>query len=159
MKYQIKGFKRFKGHEGEPCGQGNLYKGSVKVAEWSDDSWGGPMHIRFVDKLAEAEFVVFARWYLAPRKDFDGEPFDLLRYTEGALIERAMAELSYEYESAQDLKKRCKKGILFYGEENGVRSLYTLKVPFTADNVARIKARYPDCVEIVNETLGLPYAN
>jgi hypothetical protein len=158
MKYQIKGFKRFKGHEGEPCGQGNLYKGTVKVAEWSDDSWGGPMQVRFVDKPSEAEFVVFAREYLATRKNFDGEPFDLARYSEMSLVERAMEELSYEHEITQDLKRRCKKGVLFYGEANGVRSLYSLTVPYTADNVAKIKARYPDCVEVINETLGLPYA-
>jgi hypothetical protein len=158
MSYLIKGFRQFKGHEGEPCAQGNLYKGSRKVAEWSDDSWGGSMLIRFETKADEAEFGVFARGYLAPKKDYDEQPFDLSKYSDFGLLERAVSELSYEYQVTQDLKRRCKKGVLFYEVEKGERVLYTLKVAYTAANVEKIKARYPGCVEIVNETLGLPYS-
>ena len=38
----IKGIKKFKGHEGEPLCQGNVYLGSKKIGWWSQDSWGGP---------------------------------------------------------------------------------------------------------------------
>ena len=37
----VKALKTFKGHEGEPCCQGNLYVGTKKIGFWSQDSWGG----------------------------------------------------------------------------------------------------------------------
>lgn len=45
MDYNIKGLKGFKGHEGEPLLQGTLYKGATKLAEWTEDSWGGPTNM------------------------------------------------------------------------------------------------------------------
>lgn len=38
----VKGLKKFKGHEGEPLSQGNLYLNGKKIGFWSQDSWGGP---------------------------------------------------------------------------------------------------------------------
>lgn len=38
----VKGIKKFKGHEGEPLYQGNVYLGNKKIGFWSQDSWGGP---------------------------------------------------------------------------------------------------------------------
>ena len=40
----VKGIKDFKGHEGEPLCQGNLYLNNKKIGFWSQDSWGGPDH-------------------------------------------------------------------------------------------------------------------
>ena len=37
----VKALKTFRGHEGEPCCQGNLYIGAKKIGFWSQDSWGG----------------------------------------------------------------------------------------------------------------------
>ena len=37
----VKGLKKFKGHEGEPLYQGNVYLGNKKIGFWSQDSWGG----------------------------------------------------------------------------------------------------------------------
>jgi len=38
----VKGMKNFKGHEGEPLSQGNVYLGNKKIGFWSQDSHGGP---------------------------------------------------------------------------------------------------------------------
>ena len=38
----VKALKKFKGHEGEPLYQGNVYLGNKKIGWWSQDSWGGP---------------------------------------------------------------------------------------------------------------------
>ena len=38
----VKGIKNFRGHEGEPLCQGNVYLGNKKIGFWSQDSWGGP---------------------------------------------------------------------------------------------------------------------
>lgn len=37
----LKAVKMFRGHEGEPCYQGNVYVGTKKIGFWSQDSWGG----------------------------------------------------------------------------------------------------------------------
>ena len=39
---ELKGMKTFLDHEGARIAQGNLYVEGKKVAEWSQDSWGGP---------------------------------------------------------------------------------------------------------------------
>ena len=36
----LKKVTEFKGHEGEPCYQGDVYLGSKKVGFWSQDAWG-----------------------------------------------------------------------------------------------------------------------
>lgn len=38
----IKAIKKFKGHEGEPLVQGNIYLNNKKLGFWSQDAWGGP---------------------------------------------------------------------------------------------------------------------
>ena len=38
----VKGITKFKGHEGEPLAQGNLYVNNKKIGFWSQDSHGGP---------------------------------------------------------------------------------------------------------------------
>lgn len=38
----IKGLKKFRGHEGEPCYQGTVYVDGMKMGWWSQDSHGGP---------------------------------------------------------------------------------------------------------------------
>jgi len=38
----VKAIKEFRGHEGEPLYQGNVYLGNKKIGWWSQDSWGGP---------------------------------------------------------------------------------------------------------------------
>ena len=38
----VKGLKKFRGHEGEPLYQGNVYLNNKKIGWWSQDSWGGP---------------------------------------------------------------------------------------------------------------------
>lgn len=42
----LKAVKMFHGHEGEPCYQGNLYLNNKKIGFWSQDSHGGPDHLR-----------------------------------------------------------------------------------------------------------------
>ena len=37
---QVKNLKKFKGHEGEPLYQGNIYYKGKKLGFWSQDAWG-----------------------------------------------------------------------------------------------------------------------
>lgn len=41
----VKALKEFKGHEGEPLYQGNIYLDNKKIGWWSQDSHGGCDHI------------------------------------------------------------------------------------------------------------------
>jgi hypothetical protein len=53
---ELKGVKVFKGHDGEPCHQGNLYMDGKKIGRFSEDSHGGPMSINIINKEFEDEF-------------------------------------------------------------------------------------------------------
>lgn len=52
----VKNLKNFKGHEGEPLIQGNLFMDGEKIGWFSDDSWGGPMAFHIDDSKKEQEF-------------------------------------------------------------------------------------------------------
>jgi len=41
----IKDIVQFRGHEGEPLAQGDLYLNDKKIGFWSQDSWGGPDNV------------------------------------------------------------------------------------------------------------------
>ena len=59
----LKNVKTFKGHEGEPCRQGNLYMDSKKIGWFSEDSWGGPMQFHISDSKNEQEFYNRTKHY------------------------------------------------------------------------------------------------
>lgn len=160
--YTIKKFKSFKGHEGEPCGQGELHGPSGKVADWSDDSWGGSMHVHFVSPAAEAAFVEFAKAYLADKKDFQGEPHDIPKMHPSSLVETAIFTMSIAAMEEKEELKHAKKGIAYYRPDPanpGEKLLYGSTAPYTPDNVAKLRATVPDLIEIVNERLGLPFVD
>ena len=157
--YLIKNFKSFKGHEGEPCGQGSLHGPSGKVGDWSDDSWGGELRVDFMSPEAERAFVEWAPTFLANHRDFEGKAYVVTSMSSRELIHRAVEHLSYEHEHLAAETKAAKKGIAFYRSdataENG-RALYTTTAPYTAKNVARLRQAHADLLEIVNERLGMP---
>lgn len=55
MTYKITGLKKLRSVEGYAY-NANLRLGSRKVAEISDDGWGGPLNVDFVSKEAEEAF-------------------------------------------------------------------------------------------------------
>jgi hypothetical protein len=161
--YQIKNFKTFRGHEGEPCAQGTLHGPAGKVAEWSDDSHGGDMHVHFTSATEEAKFTTWAKTYLATRKDFDGELFKVDTLHASYLIESALHEISYELEERKEIERHCKKGIAYFRRDAKAadgKALFVWKAPYTAAHVAMLKAKHSaDLLEICNERLGLPFVD
>ncbi|MBC8737387.1 hypothetical protein F6X40_11285 [Paraburkholderia sp. UCT31] len=157
--YEIKGYKTFKGHEGEPCGQGNLYRDGTKVAEWSDSSTGGSMHIRFVSREAEKLFAEHAKVLLATQKDFEGEPYKVDTMPIYELVETAMFAMSCEVAEKEAMRKDCKKGIVVRQTVDGKPEAVLYHLAYTAANVAALKAKHPSITEVVNETLGLPFVS
>lgn len=63
--FELKALTSFKGHEGEPLLQSNIYKNGKKVGAWSDDSHGGCMRIYFDSKDIEVEFDAWAEAFMA----------------------------------------------------------------------------------------------
>jgi hypothetical protein len=157
--YEIKGIKSFKGHDGEPLSQGNLYLGAKKVCEWSDDSWGGSMRVHFVSKEAEAAFLPVARAYLAARPDILGRPYDLAAMHDDAVTAEAVERLSYVAVEEAQMRKLCKNKLVIRVKskrEGAEPDLFTMNCMFTDQEVARLKAEQPGLVEIVNARFGAP---
>lgn len=46
----VKKLKKFAGHEGEPCYQGDLYLGKTKIGFWSQDSWGANVNNVYMEE-------------------------------------------------------------------------------------------------------------
>lgn len=55
--FTLKAVKAFKGHEREPCFQGNIYLENKKVGWFSSSYTMGPMDIRFDEPEIEKRFV------------------------------------------------------------------------------------------------------
>ena len=54
--YWVKNVKKIRGHEGEPCPYGSLYKDNKKVGSFAVDTWGGPMTVDFI-KRSDAQVL------------------------------------------------------------------------------------------------------
>ena len=77
----LKKVTKFKGHEGEPCRQGDIYLDGAKIGYYSDDFMMGPCTIDFVSREMEdtvkklcAEFYAEypnERWFTEHEPDLD----------------------------------------------------------------------------------------
>lgn len=158
--YEIKGIKNFKGHEGEPCSQGSMYLGAKKVCEWSDDSWGGPMQIRFTSPADEAAFVVFAREYLSGMLDVLGSPYDFAKMNDYGIAEEAVERLSHDAVELALLVKLTKDHKLVVSipskYKGAAPEIASINCLYTESEVARIRKEVPDIIEVINARFGEP---
>jgi hypothetical protein len=157
--YEIKGIKSFKGHGGEPCSQGNLYLGTKKVCEWSDDAWGGSMRVDFVSTAAEAAFLPVARAYLSARPDLLGTPYDLAAMSAAHIAAEAVERMSYVAGEEAEMRKLCKNKLVVRvpSKHAGAEpDVFTINCMYTDQEVARIKTEHPDLVEVVNARFSAP---
>lgn len=70
---EIKGLKNYRGHEGEPLHQGNIYLNGKKVGFYSEGDWGGPATVDYDTKEAKDEIKVIVDLYFKenpPEYDF-----------------------------------------------------------------------------------------
>lgn len=157
--YEIKGLKSFKGHEGEPCAQGSLYRDGKKVCSWSDDDWGGPMRIAFSSPTEEQTFLPFARAYLTGRLDVLDHPYDMSTMNDCRIVNEAVERMSQVATEDAELRKLCKDKLVFKvknAQEGGEPTLRSLNHMYTDTEVARLKADYPALIEIINARFGTP---
>lgn len=101
----IKSLKEFKGHEGEPCYQGNVYYRKKKLGFWSQDGHGAVCDIFEFDESALKDEVVRYRDFSGQVKEKNKEYFDTESFM-FALVDLTIAE------------KQFKKGL-----KNGYHSL------------------------------------
>lgn len=67
----LKSVKSFRGHEGEPLLQGNLYYKGKKIGFFSQDSWGGPDQIMFDDRSKEKELKPLYNQFVIDHPEYD----------------------------------------------------------------------------------------
>lgn len=156
MSYTIKGYKAFKGHEGEPCAQGTLALNNKRVADWSDDAHGGEFRYDFVSEKEARAFGVYAKEFLKGKKDLCGTPFDLNGPLD-SLLRDAIQRMSFDHAEEVEVKKAIKTRICVEVVQNGEPVVYQHKMPYTAKNVALIREKYgATLTKIFNETYGMP---
>lgn len=102
---QIKSLKSFRGHEGEPLYQGNVYYRGKKLGFWSQDSWGGCDNYDFKEIILNEEVERFRNSDMVKPIYKDIVNLDILLY-----------ELTGLMESEKEYKKAIKKGYNSYVE-------------------------------------------
>lgn len=91
--FELKAVKNYKGHDGQPLAQGNLYYNNKKVGFLSDSDRGGPVIIRIKDDDIEEKFNETA-------KQFKGDKASTLN---------AKQFLYYHLFHIKDIEKTVKK--------------------------------------------------
>jgi len=167
MKYEVKGVKTHRGHEGEPLAQCSLYRNGKKVALYSDGDWGGEARLDWSDWKAPTVIV--------HTTNYKDEPWDMKCTPEEALLMEHVKGMVYphdprfgdkplalgmdgfvsglidEVENAKRLKKAAKTKTLFILKEKGREVEYQTNSPYTPEVKERLEKEYGDkLVRILN---------
>jgi hypothetical protein len=170
MKYEVKGCKDHKGHEGEKLTQCNLYRDGKKVAFYSDGDWGGPAMFQWVDR-AEPRVKITIVNLCDETVEISVTPEEAMLYehikdmkhefSDGKEIpvdpEIYVSELIEDFMQTKHLKKICKKRVYFRlkDEEYEDDDWTTINVPYSAEIKQKMVERYGDNLgEILNETIA-----
>lgn len=98
---QIKSLKTFRGHEGEPLYQGNVYYKGKKLGFWSQDSWGGCDNYHFDENILKEEINKYKKSDMVEDK-----------YRELTSLDFLLHDLVTLSEQEKMYKKYLKKGYL-----------------------------------------------
>jgi len=158
MTYTIKGFKTFRGMEGEGF-NAVLCRDGKKVALVDDDANGGPLDYHWADWSAPKVEVPTVNWEGKPwvRKctPEEAEFVKFVRAQPGAEAfepeDTFVCALVDELAAEKKLRRWCKTQtvVRVKGAKPGDYVLY--KVPYSPKVAAAIRSRFPDVEEIVNE--------
>ena len=151
--------KTFKGHEGERCMQGTITLDGRKVAEWSEDAWGGPHRFTFADRTLEKEFHQAANEHPVARnfvEEMRQKYPDVKSEGHSDLVVSTVAgEMLQEKEATAQLRRWCKTMFVYRTPDMEEGTYYQLKFPkgVTYDpkkDDAQILAKVPNA-EIINK--------
>lgn len=164
-RYEVRGVKFHKGHEGEPLAQCSLYRDGVKVASYSDGDWGGESDFSWFDGKAPKVPVA--------TKGYDGNPVTLSCTPEEAALWghiRGMtwndgkmdmtpvifvSDLIQACDAENWCKRQCKAKTLFRVKGDPKDSWRTIKAVYSAQVRDFITKKYGEQVEeILNERFG-----
>lgn len=147
--------KTFRGHEGETCLQGSLLKNGKKVAEWSEDSWGGPMDFRFVSKDLKKEFHEAANRhpiatdFAREMEEKYGKSSSSDDYTD-LVVSTIAQEIDLARRQEAQLKRWCKTRIVLRNPAAPDGEYITLNGKYDPKHEPALEKRYPGH-EIVNK--------
>jgi hypothetical protein len=164
-KYEVKGVKMHRGHEGEPLAQCTLYRNGKKVALYSDGDHGGEAQLDWMDWKAPNVVV--------HTTDYEGKPWDIKCTPEEAILYDHVKDMTWDspydtekhkmepdmyvsnliddYELAKRLKKAVKTKTLFILKEKGRELEYSTNQPYTPEVKERLEKKYGDkLVKILN---------
>lgn len=84
---ELKGVKRFEGHDDRPGHptylMGNIYLDSKKVGSWAQDAWCGPDEIIINSPAVQEKICKRAEEYLTEHPDYDWHLLDLNQFKAG----------------------------------------------------------------------------
>lgn len=125
-----------------------LYFDGKKLADCTDDGNGGCVDVRFLDRSNEKPFYDWIKSQPERRYEADEHMSAFsVPYDDEHLVHDLMnAELE-----RRDWVKVCKKGIVYTREGQDGDSFWTWKVAYTPDNAAKLRAKFGDVTEIINE--------
>lgn len=106
----VKSLKMFRGHEEEPCAQGNLYLGTKKIAFWSQDPRGGiEDRVSMENGLSEKKLrdAIISR---NKDKEKSGISYNQQEYTISYDLENLMYDLMFLKDSEKEFNKAVKAG-------------------------------------------------
>ena len=166
-KYEVKGVKYHKGHEGEPLAECGLYRDGVKIAVYSAGDWGGEANIWWVDEKAPKVEVKGIR--------FGGEAFSYQGTPEEALLTAHCATIPPEpcewgdhkptyttpdifienlvndFDSNKRVEKYAKTKTFFLVKKNSQTLEYSINSPYTPALKAKIEADHgANLIKILN---------
>jgi hypothetical protein len=174
MKYEVKGLKNHKGHEGEDLCQCNLYRDGKKIAFFSDGDWGREAQFVWNDRakpsvpvttttLLGKEYVIKASPEEAKLYDHIkdmtwGDEDFLPEHLKGEPMKMTpdifVSELIQEYDTIRQYKKWCKKKVYFKlkDQEYADGEWSSLPVRYSPEILAKMQEKYgPNLGEVLNQ--------
>lgn len=145
MKFTVKKLKTYRGHEGEPLAQGDLYIDGKKAGFLSQGDWGGPAILRIDDPSLSKKVDEYIANHAPVENEYGGDPF---AYSEDFFVEDILCD-------ALDRRDCSRKTIFKIKNANGKTATMEMREKFSPGVKDFIVRKYGDSlVEIVNERLA-----
>lgn len=154
--FEIAGLRAFKGHDRTTCLQGVLRKNGKKVAEWSEDAWNGPMHLRFLEPSLQAVFLAacavhpLALTFIDNYTKSNGNAPPVTETYEDIVVLRLAQKMDLIKRRDAQVKRWCKTKTVVREADAPDGQYITYSIAYDPRLDARLMADHPGC-EIINK--------
>ena len=151
--YSLSGLKTFRDHDGRTCFQGNILKNGKKVAEWSEDTWGGPMMFRFDAASEQKAFLKEANKHpiaVEYKAEMEKQLGSVTNCQAELVVSTIAAEIDLEKRQKAQIKRWCKTKIVLRHPNDKEGEYLLIKGQYDSTMDAELMKRYPG-VEIINK--------